>query len=389
MSHVTASLRNSKCAILALLTPIAVLQNLQLICLHSRAEISLHMPTPTADNDEAFMRVALAEARRGLGLTSPNPAVGAVLVIDRKIVAKGHHRRAGGPHAEIECLRSFKGPTPKSAILYVTLEPCSTVGRTGSCTDAIVEAGVRRLVVGAIDPNPRHAGQGTELLKKAGLNVRSGVLAEECSALNEAFNKWIQTGRPFVIAKCGMSLDGRLSAPPRETQWITGAASRRHAQQLRAQVDAILIGAKTLRADNPRLTARVRGARQPWRIVLSRSGVLPRRARLFTDRFAARTIVHGEGNLDVLLRDLGAKEITSVLLEGGGEILGQALDQRVVDKVQLYLGPVFTGGPVVAFPGIGAASTEQAPRLERVSYQRIGQDVCVTGYPTYGAITSE
>jgi diaminohydroxyphosphoribosylaminopyrimidine deaminase/5-amino-6-(5-phosphoribosylamino)uracil reductase len=343
----------------------------------------------TADNDEIFMRAALLEARSGLGQTSPNPAVGAVLVIDRRIVAKGHHKRAGWPHAEIGCLRSFKKPVPKNAILYVTLEPCSTTGRTGPCTDAIVEAGVRRLVIGATDPNPRHVGHGIELLKQAGLNVRAGVLAKECSALNEAFNKWIQTRRPFVIAKCGMSLDGRLSLPPRETQWITSTASRRHAQQLRAQVDAILIGGGTLRADDPRLTVRVRGAKQPWRIVLSRSGVLPRRARLFTDRFAARTMVHGEKNLDVVLRELGEKEITSVLIEGGGEVLGQALDQRLVDKVQLYVGPVLTGGPVVAFPGIGAASAEQAPRLDRVRYERIGQDVCVIGYPTYDAVASE
>jgi diaminohydroxyphosphoribosylaminopyrimidine deaminase/5-amino-6-(5-phosphoribosylamino)uracil reductase len=311
-------------------------------------------------------------------------------VIDRKIVAKGHHKRAGWPHAEIECLRSFKKPVPKGAILYVTLEPCSTTGRTGPCTDAIVEAGVRRLVIGATDPNPKHAGHGIELLKKAGLNVRTGVLAKECSALNEAFNKWIQTRRPFVIAKCGMSLDGRLSAPPRETQWITSTAARRHAQQqLRAQVDAILIGAETLRADDPRLTARSREGKQPWRIVLSRSGELPRRARLFTDRFAARTMIPSEKNLEIVLRELGEKEITSVLIEGGGEILGQALDQRLVDKVQLYLGPVLTGGPVVAFPGTGAASTEQAPRLEGVRYERIGQDVCVIGYPINNAVGSE
>jgi len=343
----------------------------------------------TAHNDEIFMRAALLEARSGLGQTSPNPAVGAVLVIDRKIVAKGHHQRAGWPHAEIECLRSFKKPVPKSAILYVTLEPCSTTGRTGPCTDAILEAGVRQLVIGATDPNPRHAGHGIELLKQAGLNVRAGVLARECSALNEAFNKWTETRRPFVIAKCGMSLDGRLSPPPRETQWITSTASRRHAQHLRAQVDAILIGAETLRTDDPRLTARLRGAKQPWRIVLSRSGALPRRARLFTDRFAARTIVQGKKNLRAVLRDLGEEEITSVLIEGGGEILGQALDQRLVDKVQLYLGPILTGGPVVAFPGIGAASTEQALRLDRVRYVRIGQDICVIGYPTYNAVAFE
>jgi diaminohydroxyphosphoribosylaminopyrimidine deaminase/5-amino-6-(5-phosphoribosylamino)uracil reductase len=332
-------------------------------------------------NDEILMRAALREARKGLGQTSPNPAVGAVLVVDRKIVAKGHHKRAGGPHAEVECLRQVKKPIPKSAILYVTLEPCSTQGQTGPCTDAIVAAGVRRVVIGANDPNPKHAGRGIACLEKAGLQVRSGILAGECSALNEAFNKWIQTRRPFVIAKCGMSLDGRLSAAPRETQWITSAASRRHAQQLRAQVDAILIGAGTLRADDPRLTARSRGARQPWRIVLSRSGALPRDARLFSDRFAAQTIVHRGEDLDAVLRELGEKEITSVLIEGGGEILGQALDQRLVDKVQLYLGPVFTGGPIVAFPGIGAGSTEQALRLVRVRYERIGRDVCITGYP--------
>ena len=327
------------------------------------------------------MRAALAAARKGLGHTSPNPAVGAVLVMAGRIVARGHHKCAGLPHAELECLRSFKKPIPRNSILYVTLEPCSTTGRTGPCTDEIVEAGVRRIVIGATDPNPRHAGRGIEVLKNAGLDVRAGVLADECSALNEAFDKWIRTQRPFVIAKCGMTLDGRLSAPPGETRWITSAASRRHARQLRAEVDAILIGAETLRTDNPRLTVRSAGTKQPWRIVLSRSGKLPPGARLLTDRFAARTMVYGEQNLEAVLRELGEKEITSVLLEGGGEILGQALDQRLVDKVQLYLGPVFTGGPVVAFPGIGAASTEQAVRLERVRYERIGHDVCVTGYP--------
>lgn len=336
------------------------------------------------------MRAALLEARRAPGRTSPNPAVGAGLVLKGKIVAKGHHKGAGGPHAEIECLRNFRKPIPKNAILYVTLEPCSTTGRTGACTDAIVAAGIRQLVIGATDPNPNHAGRGIELLKKAGLDVRAGLLGEECSTLNEAYNKWIQTKRPFVIAKCGMSLDGRLSRPPAdETRWITSPASRRHAQQLRAQVDAILIGAETLRADDPRLTARIRDAKQPWRIVLSRSGVLPRRARLFTDRFAGQTIVHGEKSLTALLRELGEKEITSVLVEGGGEILGQALDQRLVDKVQLYLGPVFTGGPTVAFPETGAASTEQALRLERIRYERIGQDVCAIGYPVNDPAASE
>jgi diaminohydroxyphosphoribosylaminopyrimidine deaminase/5-amino-6-(5-phosphoribosylamino)uracil reductase len=340
-------------------------------------------------NDEIFMRAALLEARRGLGLTSPNPAVGAVLVIDGKIVTKGHHKRAGSPHAEIECLGGFKKPIPKSAVLYVTLEPCSTTGRTGPCTRAIIEAGIQRLVIGEADPNPKHAGHGIDLLRKAGVNVRAGVLARECSALNEAFNKWIRTRRPFVILKCGMSLDGRLSRPEHEEKWMTSPASRRHARQLRAQVDAILIGAGTLRADDPRLTVRLGKARQPWRIVLSRSGALPRRSRLFIDQFAARTMVYGEKNLEVVLRELGEKEITSVLIEGGGQILGQALDQRLVDKIQIYVGPILTGGPVVAFPGIGAASTEQALRLSRVRYERIGPDICVVGYPTNSPVSFE
>jgi diaminohydroxyphosphoribosylaminopyrimidine deaminase / 5-amino-6-(5-phosphoribosylamino)uracil reductase len=333
------------------------------------------------------MRQALREARRGLGLTSPNPAVGAVLVIDGKVVARGHHRQAGAAHAEIECLRRFGKRMPKRAILYVTLEPCSTVGRTGACTAAIAEAGVKQLVIGAIDPNPRHAGRGIDILTKAGIETRAGVLANECSALNEAYNKWIATGRPLVIAKCGLSLDGRLTAPPAESRWLTSVPSRKHAHQLRAQVDAILVGAETVRADNPKLTVRgVAGAKQPWRIVLSRSGSLPRESHIFTDRFAARTYVYRETKLDVLLSELGARQITSVLIEGGGKILAQALDQKLIDKVRLYFAPIFTGGPTVAFGGSGAGSTAESARLERMSYERIGPDLCVTGHLAYGAI---
>jgi diaminohydroxyphosphoribosylaminopyrimidine deaminase/5-amino-6-(5-phosphoribosylamino)uracil reductase len=342
------------------------------------------------DPGELFMRAALREARRGLGQTSPNPAVGAALVVGNRIVARGHHQRAGAAHAEVECLQQFGKRIPKSATLYVTLEPCSTSGRTGPCTKAIIEAGVTKLVVGALDPNPRHAGRGIKLLRNAGLQVRTGVLAAECSELNEAFNKWIRTGRPFVIAKCGMSLDGRLTAPPSSGRWLTSAASRRHAHRLRARVDAILVGAQTVRADNPRLTVRgVSGGRQPWRVVLSRSGSLPGKARLLNDRFAGRTMIFGEMDLHVLLADLGAKEITSVLIEGGGQMLGQALDQQLIDKVQVYVAPLFTGGPIVAFAGAGASSSSEAPRLNHVRYEKIGQDICVTGYPTYDRAPTE
>ena len=345
---------------------------------------------PAGQNDELFMRAALREARRGLGQTSPNPAVGAVLVVGKRIVARGHHRKAGAPHAEVECFQKFGRRMPKNATLYVTLEPCSTTGRTGPCTAAILESGIANLVAGAVDPNPRHSGRGIELLRKKGIAVRTGVLAAECSAMNEAYNKWIQTGRPFVIAKCGMSLDGRLTLPPTGGRWLTSAASRRHTHRLRAHVDAILVGAETIRADNPRLTVRgVPGARQPWRIVLSRSGSLPRNARIFTDRRADRTMIFRNVELDALLRELGAKAITSVLLEGGGAILGQAFDHRLIDKVQLYIAPLLSGGPVVAFAGAGASSTQEAPRLDRVRYEKIGPDICVTGYPAYDRVAPE
>jgi diaminohydroxyphosphoribosylaminopyrimidine deaminase/5-amino-6-(5-phosphoribosylamino)uracil reductase len=336
------------------------------------------------------MRAALVEARRGLGLTSPNPAVGAVLVIKGKIVARGHHRRAGAPHAEVECLARFGRPVPKNAILYVTLEPCSTTGRTGPCTATIIDAGVKKLAIGTLDPNPKHAGRGIDRLQKAGIDVRVGVLSEECCELNESYNKWIQTGVPFVIAKCGMSLDGRLTAPPSESQWLTSPASRQHAQRLRAQVDAILVGAGTIRADNPRLTVRGQaGAKQAWRVVLSRSGKMPRQARIFTDRFAARTLVYGSVQLETLLRNLGAKEIVSVLIEGGGDILGQALDLRLIDKIQIYVAPILTGGPTIAFAGKGAESTSSAARLTRIRYEKIGRDLCATAYTAYDRPTFE
>jgi diaminohydroxyphosphoribosylaminopyrimidine deaminase / 5-amino-6-(5-phosphoribosylamino)uracil reductase len=325
------------------------------------------------------MRVALKEARKAVGQTSPNPAVGAVLVVNNRIVAKGHHRGAGREHAEIECLRNFGRPVPEGATLYVTLEPCSTVGRTGPCTNGIIKAGVKEVVVGIMDVNPRHQGRGIAQLRAAGIKIRDCILAEECARLNEAFNKWIVSGRPFVIAKCGMSLDGRLGRQPGEPRWITDAAARRDAQRLRACVDAVLVGAQTVRADNPRLTVRgPRTRQQPWRVVVTRSGRLPSRARLFCDRFAKRTLVYKGKSLAAVLKDLGRKNITSVLIEGGGDVLGQAQDARLIDKVQLYLGPILTGGPLIAFPGVGASNATQAIRLDPISYRRIGQSVCVT-----------
>ena len=342
----------------------------------------------STETDERFMRVALGEARKGLGKTSPNPAVGAVLVIKDKIVARGHHRQAGGAHAEVECLRQVARTDAARSTMYLTLEPCSTVGRTPACTNEIIRAGVKRVVIAAIDVNPLHDGRGVTELRASGIDLEVGVLSDECTTLNEAFNKWIVTRQPFVIAKCGMSLDGRLTRPRGEPVWITNAAARRHAHQLRATVDAILVGAETVRNDNPRLTVRgTRGSRQPWRVVLTRSGNLPRKATLFTDRHRERTIIYRRQSLSSVLQDLGSKDVTSVLIESGGDILGQALDAGLIDKAQIYLGSMFTGGPVIAFGGRGASATPEAARLERISYTRLGENVCVTGYPRFAAVT--
>jgi diaminohydroxyphosphoribosylaminopyrimidine deaminase / 5-amino-6-(5-phosphoribosylamino)uracil reductase len=337
---------------------------------------------PQPNTHEQFMRTALLQAKKGLGTTSPNPAVGAVLVWRNRIIARGHHRRAGVDHAEIDCLRKLDDPIPAEAVLYVTLEPCSTRGRTAPCANYIIQRRVRRVVIGAVDPNPRHRGRAIGLLHAAGVDVRAGVLEDECTRLNEAFNKWIVTGEPFVIAKCGMSLDGYLTRPPGETRWLTSESSRTHAHQLRAVVDAIIVGAETVRRDNPRLTVR-KGPRrtQPWRVILTKSGRLPQNATIFQDSKKERTLVYRNKSLRAVLRDLGGREVTSVLIEGGGDVLSQALDQGLIDKVQIYIAPLFTGGNVLAFGGNGAASTQQSLRLGSPRYERIGQDICITGYP--------
>lgn len=331
-------------------------------------------------NDEQFMQAALREAEKGVGTTSPNPAVGAIAVVGGKIIGKGHHRLAGGAHAEIECLAQLPPAVAERVTLYVTLEPCSTSGRTPPCTDAIIASGIRSVVIGATDPNPLHSGRGIELLREARIAVCSGVLEQQCAELNRAFNKWIQTRTPFVIAKCGMSLDGRLTAGPGESRWITSPAARRHANSRRARVDAILVGAETVRVDNPRLTVRDgKRTRQPRRVILSRSGALSRTAHVFSDRDAERTLVFRNDSLADVLAELGRREITSVLIEGGGAVLAQALDERLIDSVEIYLGSVLTGGPVLAFGGKGAAAIADALRLSRVRYEQVGRELFLCG----------
>ena len=324
--------------------------------------------------DAHWMLLALDEARRGTGLTSPNPCVGAVLVKDGALLAGGWHRKAGGPHAEVEALRDKDA---RGATLYVTLEPCSTHGRTPPCVEAIIAAGVARVVWGAEDPNPQHAGRARELLTAAGIAVTSGVLEETCRELIAPFAKLITTGLPYVIAKAGMSLDGRITRPAGEGQWITGAAARADAMKLRAQCDAIIVGAETVRRDDPALTLRgpdiPAGKEQPWRVVLTRSGNLPADAQIFTDAHRERTLVLRDLPLVDVLKSLAARGVMHVLIEGGGNVLAQAFSARLVDEIVCYTAPLISGSgrPVLdsaAFEGGSVA-------LRIVSAGMVGCDV--------------
>lgn len=338
------------------------------------------------------MARALTLARRGTGQTSPNPVVGAVLVRCGRIIGEGWHRRAGGAHAEILALRGAT-ESPRGATLYVTLEPCCTWGRTPPCTAAIRAAGLRRVVVAARDPNPRHRGRGLRLLRAAGVRVDVGLLADQATRLNEPFHQWITTGRPLVTVKAALSLDGKIATYSGESQWITSVAARREAHRWRATVDAIMVAAGTVVRDNPRLTLRhgVHG-RQPWRVVVDARGRSPRSARLFTDRWRARTLVvttslaparwrralmrqgvtvvavkrdGAHADLPAALRELGKRELTSVLVEGGGDLIGALFDERMVDQVMFVYAPLVIGGreAKTAVEGRGVARLRAAGRL--------------------------
>ena len=330
------------------------------------------------------MRIALTEARKGLGSTNPNPAVGALIVKNGQLLACACHRRAGRPHAEIEALRRLPGKHhAQGATLYVTLEPCSTTGRTPPCTEAIIRSGIRRVVLGAIDPNPKHQGRGLQRLREAGIAVTAGTLDQACQELNVGFNRWIVTKRPWVIAKIAQSLDGRISRPPHEIQWLTGEPARRRTHQLRSTVHAILVGAETIRRDNPLLTVRnIRGVRQPWRVLVTRSGNLPGAAHVFSDRYRDRTIVFRDRSWDEVLAELGRRGVTRLMVEGGGNVLGQLFDQHRIDELWSFYAPLLTAGNKPSLGGGGVASNESAISLIEPKFERFGDDVLVRGYVT-------
>ena len=327
------------------------------------------------------MREAIKLAGKAAGKTRPNPAVGCVIVKNGRIVGRGWHRRAGKPHAEVEALRSLRSPAlARGSTAYVTLEPCCTHGRTPPCTRALIDAGVSRVVVGAIDPNPKHRGRGLRLLAKAGMKTKCGVLAEECAALNPEFEHAMRTGLPWVIAKCGMSLDGRLTRPPGEGQWITSPAARRDAMKMRATVDAIMVGAGTVRADDPALTVRgIRGAKQPLRVIWAPRAMPPKASKLMREMTKDSVLVLRQKNLRAALRELARRGVQRVLLEGGGHTLGCAFDGKLVQEVVFYVAPILSGGSVPAVGGRGAGRIGNALALKDVTYRRVAGCLRISG----------
>lgn len=385
--------------------------------------------------DAQFMRLALRLARRGVGTTSPNPTVGAVLVKHGKIIGRGRTAPPGGPHAEIAALRDAQqhGHNPRGATLYVTLEPCCTHGRTPPCTDAIIAAGIKRVGVGAVDPNPKHAGRGFKILRRAGIAVtwwgeatdeppgsrgRSPhrIIAAECAKLNEAFNHWIVHRTPFVTVKAAMTLDGKIATASGESKWITGEPARAYGMKLRQGSDAILVGINTILADDPSLTVRgqesgVRGQEKRLRrIVLDSLARTPLNGKVVSDEWAAlTTIVVGKAaprkrvaalakrvrvvvaplagsktrkakpqiNLRWLLQRLGAENVTSLLVEGGGEVNASFLFGGLAHRVALFYAPKILGGrdSRKAVAGEGATSLNEIIRLSDIKWRKLGEDL--------------
>ncbi|CQR74566.1 Riboflavin biosynthesis protein RibD [Sporomusa ovata DSM 2662] len=360
--------------------------------------------------DKYYMQQALTIAQYAIGRTSPNPLVGAVIVKDGHIVGQGWHRQAGTPHAEIHALAQA-GELAKGATIYVTLEPCSHHGRTGPCADALIAAGIKKVVAAMTDPNPEVAGKGLTRLRAAGIEVVEGILAAEAAKLNEVFIKWITTKMPFGVLKTAMSLDGKIAAYTGHSKWITGPAAREYVHRLRDIYDGILVGIGTVLTDNPRLTTRLpAGGQNPVRIVIDTMARTPLTANVVTDKQATTIIAvsqaapperiaalqsHGVEvlvlaqtplgvNLRQLFTILGERRITSVFVEGGAAINASLLTANLIDKVYCFIAPKILGGKAAPGPvgGTGVETVDQAILLEDIATQTIGTDVLLNGYIT-------
>lgn len=361
-------------------------------------------------DDRDFMETALDLAEKGRGFTSPNPMVGAVVVSEGRIVGQGWHRRAGGAHAEVHAIDDA-GEAARGATLYVTLEPCNHTGRTPPCTRKILDAGIERVVVGSADPNPDVRGGGSAFLEKKGLQVVTGVCRRRAERLNESFNKFITTRRPFVIGKFAATLDGRIATRTGDARWVTGESARAYVHRLRHAVDAILVGIGTVETDDPQLTTRIPGmdTRDPLRIVLDTRLRIAENARLLhldsnagtliicgdtvpeerRSRIESETVTvlpvglrNGRIDLELLMDRLGQMEITSLLIEGGGRVLASAFRQQIVDKCAFFYAPKILGGDdgVPICSGPGPVTMAECFHLKDLDVSRFGEDILVQGY---------
>ena len=358
-------------------------------------------------NDEYWMKRALRLAEKGRGRTSPNPMVGAVLIREGKAVGEGYHAKAGKAHAEIVALQAARGEA-RGATLYLNLEPCAHHGKTPPCAPEVIEAGVKRVVIGMEDPNPLVKGKGIEILRRAGLELEVGILERECRRLNEAFCKYILKKEPFVILKVAATLDGKIATRTGDSKWISGEASRRFVHKLRDQVDGVLVGIGTVLKDDPLLTARARGGRDPYRIVLDSRLNIPEEARVIgtspskaiiaatalapkdrIEKFEKRGVQififdSKEGKVDLrsCLSKLGEIGMMSLLVEGGSQVNGSFLDEGVIDKFFLFLSPKLIGdhqAPGI-FGGRGVSNLHEAIALKEMKAKRIGEDILIEGY---------
>ncbi len=366
------------------------------------------------DADDRFMWMALDLARQGRGRTSPNPMVGAVIVQGSEVVGTGFHQAAGSPHAEIIALNKA-GEKARGATLYLNLEPCNHHGRTGPCTEAIIKAGIDRVVAAMQDPNPTVTGNGLARLAEAGVKVKQGVLEDKARQLNEAFVKLYTTGLPFVSVKVAMSLDGKIGTITGDSQWITGEKARQFVHRLRDHTDVIMVGIETVLKDNPRLTARVEGdgGKDPVRVIVDSSARLPLDARVIESSSPAPTILavtgqapsekcraleekgveviilpayNGRVDLTALMKKLAEREISAVLVEGGGTLNYSLIDQGLVDKLFIFIAPLIIGGrgSPTAFAGSGIESLSKAWSVNNIEMKQFDQDLLLIGYPESG-----
>jgi diaminohydroxyphosphoribosylaminopyrimidine deaminase / 5-amino-6-(5-phosphoribosylamino)uracil reductase len=357
--------------------------------------------------DIKYMKRALTLARKGIGKTAPNPAVGCVIVKDGKIIGEGWHKKAGGHHAEVHALE-MAGDAARGADVYVTLEPCCHTGKTPPCSEALIKAGVNRVVAAMGDPNPQVNGGGLRALEQAGIKTLCGVLEEEAHALNRAFIKQVTTGQPFVIYKCAMTLDGKIATVTGGSRWISCEESRKFVHRMRAQCDAVMVGVDTLLADNPQLTVRHVKGRNPLRVIVDTHLRTPLSIGILSGRMAKKTIiatteanprvhrrylqsgatllvcrqVNSKVDLHDLWRQLGALGIQSILLEGGSRLAGEALRQGLIDECLFFYAPKVIGSDGFSpFAITGLTSMDQAFPFTDLKVSQIGTDIIVTARP--------